>query len=108
MEVPKENNMTNVKVSETTSKFAAGDVDIIGFKHNQLNNTIEVTFRQKASNNEDGNLLFKPTPDRVWKEIYGVDEDGFIAMLSVKNGEHKPSYMVPEEFIFDGDEDENK
>jgi len=55
------------------------NITIESVKHKKESNTIEIVFR------EPSNSMFachppKPVPDRVWKEVYGV-ENGVITKI---------------------------
>lgn len=60
--------------------------------------TFEVVYRQPS------NIVYhtnppQSTPDRVWKEVYGV-VNGKITLLETIQGEHTPSYVVDETITF--------
>lgn len=41
-----------------------------------------------------------PVPDKVWKEVWGV-QDGILTILEHVEGTHEPEHTVKEKFIFE-------
>jgi len=101
----------NVKWLGTTSSSYTpkGEVTVISFKFDEQLQRIEVVFREKLPYtltvctgwcDEYGyHNSLSYTPDRVWKEIYGI-ANGRIALLKVINGTVTPSQTLPEEIEF--------
>ena len=68
------------------------------FNHIKESNTIEVVFR------EPSNIMYacnppRPVPDKVWKEVYSV-ENGIIIKTQTINGKHEPGNFIPENITF--------
>ena len=72
---------------------------IESFKHIKETNKIEVVFR-KPSNFMQASNPPRPVPDKVWKEIYSV-EDGVITKTQTIKGTHTPSSYVNEKISFE-------
>lgn len=69
--------------------------------------TIEISYRQSINYTytiSTGIYGYCSSPDRVWKEIYGL-KDGRMTLLEVVQGKHQQAYHVEESFIFDDDKD---
>lgn len=71
---------------------------IVSFYLNEDNNTIELVKRIPS------NVMYacdppRPTPDTVFKEIYGI-VDGKITLIEKVSGTHIPSSFQEEQFIF--------
>lgn len=69
------------------------------FKHIKESNTIEVVFRDPSNSMYACNPP-RPVPDKVWKEIYRV-EDGVINKVQTIRGTHTPANYVNEDISFD-------
>ena len=68
------------------------------FKHIKESNKIEVVFR------ESSNAMYacnppRPVPDKVWKEVYSV-EDGVITKTQTIEGKHEPANYINENISF--------
>jgi len=86
----------NIKLDYSV-RIPASNVET--FLFDEERNQIELVFRQKS------NLMYacnppRPAPDKVWKEIYGV-EDGKIKLLKTIEGKHTPPQYIQEEIKFD-------
>ncbi len=74
---------------------------IISFTLHKENNTIEVVYRENS-----GIILTcnppRTSPDRVWKEIYGIDpKTKMLCLLKTIEGKHTPETTVPEKITFE-------
>ena len=68
------------------------------FKHIKESNKIEVVFRE-PSNSMYACIPPRPVPDKVWKEIYSV-EDGVITKVQTIEGTHTPANYANEQISF--------
>lgn len=73
--------------------------EIIDFKHFIEENKIVVVKRIK-SNRSYLTHPPRPVPDKVWKEVWGV-QDGILTLLEQIEGTHEPEHTVKEKFIFE-------
>ena len=69
------------------------------FKHLKESNKIEVVFREPSNTMYTCNPP-RPAPDKVWKEIYSV-EDGVITKIHTIEGRHTPGNYVNGQISFD-------
>ncbi len=88
-------------LGSSSTDFCFGKEEVISF--NYINgikeNTIEVTFRRKS---RVVSLSGNVTPDKVWKEIYGI-QDGKLELLKRIEGKHIPQHVVHESIDFSED-----
>lgn len=75
------------------------DSQIIDVIIDKDENTISVVYRQPSNIMLTSNPP-KSTPDKVWKEVYGV-VDGKITQTNKIIGIHKPAKFIEEKFVFD-------
>jgi len=71
---------------------------IESFHHFKETNTIEVVFRE-ASNIVYASNPTQSAPDKVWKEVYSV-EDGVITLAETIQGTHTPPQYIKESITF--------
>ena len=68
------------------------------FTHIKESNKIELVIRE-PSNSMLLSMPPKPAPDKIYKEIYGV-ENGVITKIQTIQGVHTPSYVVNDTYEF--------
>jgi len=72
---------------------------VVSFTRIKEANRIEVVFREPSTT-----MFFtdppQQVPDRVWKEVYGV-EDGVITLIQTIEGKVVPPQNTPETISFD-------
>ena len=62
-------------------------------------NGVEIVFRQLS------HAMYpcsppRPVPDKVWKEIWRISDDGELYLHETKNGTHTPAHKVNEKIEF--------
>jgi hypothetical protein len=68
------------------------------FEHIKESNKIEVVFREPSNSMYACNPPL-PVPDKVWKEVYSV-EDGVITKTQTIEGKHEPPSYINETIRF--------
>lgn len=93
------NTDVNYEISTSSADFNLflGSSNVVDFKFNKKKEKIEVVFRQHSNVSL---LNGKQSPDKVWKEIYGI-KDGKLQLLDTIEGKHNPGYYVEETIQFD-------
>jgi len=72
---------------------------VVSFTHRKEANKIEIVFREPSTTMFRTNPP-QQAPDRVWKEVYGV-EDGVITLIQTIEGKVAPPQNTPETISFD-------
>lgn len=87
--------METVNTPTNTGDYLGGyqfSTYVQSFKYNEQTNTIEVIFRT-PSNVTLAVWPPRPSPDTVWKEIYGV-VNGKLGLLKKIDGKHIPPQTI--------------
>lgn len=81
-----------------------GQSEIVSFDFNVQKQTITVVWKMPFNTTL---LLNCPNgcPDTIWKEVYGLDDNGRLTLLKTVHGSHIPQHVVPETFKFEDEED---